>query len=255
MEAGAIACTEAPAGEFDHDSICHEVTGYCEDDYASCVNVDIEARCSFTWQVNPYDPALESWCMDGNGDGDPVSPVGLHASEAACETFYTCDGTVASDAGAEFADVIGQDCQQLYADASSAVASSGCQVSGCTLSAAQSTGNQYVETGCYQGAVLRTVQQICDALPGHTWLPSVTFYSSTTPPRHCGASRDNRFLGAVVGGSTTYTEDGFLNDEPAGTSTGATRCEAAPPGEYDHDIDPTTGPIECPSGYTTDTRA
>ena len=253
VEAGAIACTEAPAGEFDHDSICHEVTGYCEDDYASCVNVDIEAHCSFTWQVNPYDPALESWCMDG--DGDPVSPVGLHASEAACETFYTCDGTVASDAGAEFADVIGQDCQQLYADASSAVASSGCQVSGCTLSAAQSTGNQYVETGCYQGAVLRTVQQICDALPGHTWLPSVTFYSSTTPSRNCGASRDNRFLGAVVGGSTTYTEDGFLSDEPAGTSTGATRCEAAPPGEYDHDTDPTTGPIECPSGYTTDTRA
>ena len=255
---GAISCTEAPAGEFDHDSACDEVTGYCRDDSAvsSCIDVNTADYCPSTgnqeWRTNPELPAATHWCMTSGGDLADLG-LGFHANQAACETFYTCDGTVAADAGVDYAAEIGGNCNTLYGDPSSAVATNACTVSGCVLSAAQSTGRQFVEVGCYQGATLRTVAQICDALAGHDWLPSDTFYSSTTPPRNCAAQRPD-FLGALVGGSTTYTQAGYDAGTPAGTATGATLCIAAPVGEYDHDIDPTTGPIECTSGHTTNTR-
>ena len=95
--------------------------------------------------------------------------------------------------------------------------------------------------GCYDGGTQKSSAEICAARTGHTWMATDTFYSSTTSPTEC------------LDGSTTY-KGTPVSPVLAGVGTGATMCIAAPPGEYDDDGLATTAPLQCPQGYTTDTR-
>ena len=97
---GATSCTEAPTGEFDHDSACHAITGYCKDSYNSCVDVDVEEYCagSFAWRADAntgLHTSTTNWCMLSDGTAAAaLGDLSFDASLAACETVPTCAGTV-----------------------------------------------------------------------------------------------------------------------------------------------------------------